>query len=966
MISGKNSDESQKLLGDGTLGYQWESLVDNMAVRLKVNLSKSKKKIHRFPNFTMDDLDRLKTVKLTKRKLLMMTGSVYDPLSILSPFTVKLKISMGELTAVHPNLPWDSTIPDHFNLKWINYMEEIIRCPKVHFSRRILPHGYRGKPNLAGYFDGSIFVFSAVVYVWVAWWNADQQLWDFWVCLLTSKTRICPQFGLTAYKSELSGCTLLHRLLNNIVKFSPLPIETVVTAGDSKAAIATLDTQPIKLKPFAQNRVNEIQMIRKELKDKSILEPVYYIPGDTNPADKATRKDMKLDDLGMYSEWQTPSFMKQPRGDWPLSLDIPNQPPTDQLRTRYQEISEIPDKFRLNVQNVNISCDLLSWSKKMLEISNYSNSYVKVVRCTVRLLRLSSALGESPTLLNIFTPPMLQSKSLSESYTRWSITEKKSIAENSLESSVKKSCSNEQVCLSEDNIQVSESTKTETKMFKQFFTPISDSEFQTAEKLLLLWAMTYTWSDHKKKKLDSLVPKLDKSGVILYTSGRLGEQPMLRILGKDKIPIIPRRCRLAYLFMFKSHVEDCSRDAHRGVQSTLVRSRLYCWIPEGKKLARHIVNSCFGCKRRLASLTEQRMSLLPEITSTPTPCFTYTSLDFCGPFWVVDEVKRRVKLKVWLLIYVCQSTKAAEVLVTSGYDTDNFLIRHQEFVFRRGRPLVIRCDGGTQLQKSKRITGADDSNQAGLNWKIIRRKNEKTHWDIIESHSPWRNGLAEVTVREAKIALIAQMRGNRDVRFGEMVTLTSGVAFLLNSRPIALKSSSDLSEEPQPITPLMLLTGRCDLDTPTPTAFLESASLTVRTGYVQDLLQAWWSKWESQVFNTLFHMRKWKKKIKNLKVGDICQLLTSNLLAGTYRLVKITKIYQEEDGVVRSVDITYRRPDKRESVEKYVPRQVENKVSVQRLLYLFNENDPACPHNEDIDRVNELYHRITKSSTSTS
>ena len=151
----------------------------------------------------------------------------------------------------------------------------MIKCPTVYFRRRILPNGYRGKPNLAGYFDGSIFVYAAAVYVWVSWWNADYHRWEYWVCLLTSKARICPQFGLTAYKSELSGCTLLYRLIRNIVRYSVLPIENIVTAGDSMAAIATLDTQPIKLKPFAQNRVNEIQMIRKELKEKSNLEPVH-------------------------------------------------------------------------------------------------------------------------------------------------------------------------------------------------------------------------------------------------------------------------------------------------------------------------------------------------------------------------------------------------------------------------------------------------------------------------------------------------------------------------------------------------------------------------------------------------------------------------------------------------------------------------------------------------------------------
>ena len=159
-------------------------------------------------------------------------------------------------------------------------------------------------------------------------------------------------------------------------------------------------------------------MIRKELTDKCSLEPVHYIPGEINPADKATRKELKLDDLDMNSEWQSPSFMLQPRKDWPLSLDNLTQPPTDQLRARYQDISDIPARYRLDVANVNLSSNLLSWSEKMLELAHYSNSYVKVVNCTVRLLRVSSALSKSPALLNICTPPLVQSKSLVESYLR--------------------------------------------------------------------------------------------------------------------------------------------------------------------------------------------------------------------------------------------------------------------------------------------------------------------------------------------------------------------------------------------------------------------------------------------------------------------------------------------------------------------------------------------------------------------
>ena len=56
--------------------------------------------------------------------------------------------------------------------------------------------------------------------------------------------------------------------------------------------------------------------------------------------------------------------------------------------------------------------------------------------------------------------------------------------------------------------------------------------------------------------------------------------------------------------------------------------------------------------------------------------------------------------KCWILVYVCRSTKAVCLLPTSGYSTENFLVKHEEFIARKGEPLEIVSDRGSQLVKA--------------------------------------------------------------------------------------------------------------------------------------------------------------------------------------------------------------------------------------------------------------------------
>ena len=69
------------------------------------------------------------------------------------------------------------------------------------------------------------------------------------------------------------------------------------------------------------------------------------------------------------------------------------------------------------------------------------------------------------------------------------------------------------------------------------------TELQEAERMLLVSAMPETYTALREGKLDSLLPK--KKGLIVATTGRIGEKSLSRLLGVDCLPILMPNTRAA-------------------------------------------------------------------------------------------------------------------------------------------------------------------------------------------------------------------------------------------------------------------------------------------------------------------------------------------------------------------------------------------------------------------------------------
>lgn len=80
------------------------------------------------------------------------------------------------------------------------------------------------------------------------------------------------------------------------------------------------------------------------------------------------------------------------------------------------------------------------------------------------------------------------------------------------------------------------------------------------------------------------------------------------------------------------------------------------------------------------------MSDLPSERITPANPFEYTTVDLFGPYEVKDEVRKKVKLKVWGIVFCCMASRAMHTDLVSDQSAEGFLLAYQRFTALRGHP----------------------------------------------------------------------------------------------------------------------------------------------------------------------------------------------------------------------------------------------------------------------------------------
>ena len=131
VTSGETDEEKLKKLGSSVLGVGWFAPTDEIYINLTQNI--------KIP------LDSLLNDPLTLRICLSVLNSIYDPIGLVSPLTIQLKVAFRDLFRQGLNLGWDDLIPPEDQSRWRSLIQMLSSTQTIRFPRCTKPDGTIGK-----------------------------------------------------------------------------------------------------------------------------------------------------------------------------------------------------------------------------------------------------------------------------------------------------------------------------------------------------------------------------------------------------------------------------------------------------------------------------------------------------------------------------------------------------------------------------------------------------------------------------------------------------------------------------------------------------------------------------------------------------------------------------------------------------------------------------------------------------
>ncbi|XP_062704696.1 uncharacterized protein LOC134286994 [Aedes albopictus] len=241
----------------------------------------------------------------TKRQVIRVVMSVFDPLGLVAAFVVHGKCLIQDIWRAKVN--WDEQIPEELVSKWRRWVDVLQNLIKVKIPRCYFP-GY--DPRRLECLELHVFVdASEEAYACTAYFRiVDRGLIR--CALVSAKTKVAPLNPMSVPRLELQAAVIGARLMKAVQENHSLPISRRVIWGDSKTVQSWLRSDQRKYRQFVAFRVSEIL-------SETSLEEWRWVPTRSNVADEAT-KWSKGPSFQSDSRWFTgPEFLYEDESGWP-------------------------------------------------------------------------------------------------------------------------------------------------------------------------------------------------------------------------------------------------------------------------------------------------------------------------------------------------------------------------------------------------------------------------------------------------------------------------------------------------------------------------------------------------------------------------------------------------------------------------------------------------------------------------
>lgn len=445
--------------------------------------------------------------------------------------------------------------------------------------------------------------------------------------------------------------------------------------------------------------------------------------------------------------------------------------------------------------------------------------------------------------------------------------------------------------------------------------PLSNTEIAEGTRNLIRCVQNHYFPTGSivMRSIQSLSPFFDKLGV-------------LRVGGRLKYSPLPYDARHPIILPQKAHFTELLIDhyhriyLHAGPQllhSLIIRSY---WIVSARRVIRHRVHKCMNCYRFRSKTFTPYMSDLPPSRFEQGRPFLMVGVDFAGPFLTKESNRRKSnKEKSYVCLFVCLSTRAVHLELVSQLTTDAFIACLDRFVSRRGLPIKILSDNGTNF------LGASRYLKDVYDW-LHRREtqnNIKSHcqflrveWEFIPPSAPHFGGVWEAGVKSFKHHLYRVIK-DHILTFEEMTTLLTRIEAVLNSRPLYPLSSSP--ENLDVLTPGHFIIGTPLVAVPEHDFVETPMNRLTRWQLLQKFTQDIWNRWRRDYLNSLQQRVKWSNRLENVKPNDLVLLRESNVPPLQWPRGRVVEVHPGPDGTVRVVRLRTSKGELVRPVTKLAP-----------------------------------------------
>lgn len=212
----------------------------------------------------------------TRRGILSVVSSVYDPIGFLAPFTLPVKIMLQNLCKM--SYSWDEHIPQNYQLQWVGWLEDLRRIRTFSVPRCFKPKGFGQltSAQLHNFSDASENGYGTVSYLRL---QSDEKIH---VTFILGKARVAPLKNVTIPRMELTAAVLAARVDRLLKAELQLELENSIFWTDSTIVLKYIRNETKRFHTFVANRLSAIR-------EATDISQWRYVDTKRNPADEASR-----------------------------------------------------------------------------------------------------------------------------------------------------------------------------------------------------------------------------------------------------------------------------------------------------------------------------------------------------------------------------------------------------------------------------------------------------------------------------------------------------------------------------------------------------------------------------------------------------------------------------------------------------------------------------------------------------